>query len=372
MNIINHTMITIKDIINEIEALAPLPLQEGFDNAGVQVGDVRQEASGALLCLDVTEAVVDEAIAKGCNLIISHHPLAFKPFKSLTGHTYIERCLMKACKYDLVVYAAHTNLDNAQGGVNYRLAEMLGLRNVHILSPQKNALLKLVVFVPEAHAGAVRSALFAAGAGHIGNYDACSFNVSGEGTFRAGENCHPFCGEIGNLHHEKELRIETILPAFRKSVVTRALLAAHPYEEPAFDFYPLANTWDTVGSGIVGELPESEEATVFLLGIKELFQAACVKHSALTGRPVRKVAVCGGSGAFLIPEAIAAGADVFITGEARYNDFHDVENKILLAVIGHYETEICTKEIFYTLISKKFPTFALHFSNVNSNPVKYL
>jgi dinuclear metal center YbgI/SA1388 family protein len=362
----------IKDILKEIERLAPLPLQEGFDNAGVQVGDVNQEATGALLCLDVTEAVVDEAMEKGYNLIVSHHPLAFKPFKSLTGHTYIERCLMKACKHDLVIYAAHTNLDNATGGVNFRLAELIGLQQVRILSPQKNVLLKLVVFVPEAYTEAVRNALFEAGAGHTGNYDACSFNLNGEGTFRAGEQCRPFCGETGTLHHEKETRIETILPAFRRSAVTRALLSAHPYEEPAFDFYPLSNTWDASGSGIVGELPESEEMQSFLLRIKERFRVACVKHSAFTGKPVRKVAVCGGSGAFLIPEAIASGADVFITGEARYNDFFDVEKKILLAVIGHYESEICTKDIFFDVISKKFPTFAVQNSITNSNPVKYL
>ena len=362
----------IKDILKELETLAPLPLQESFDNAGVQVGDVEQEAVGALLCLDVTEAVVDEAIEKGCNLIISHHPLAFKPFKSLTGRTYVERCLIKACKYDLVIYAAHTNLDNAFGGVNYRLAEHIGLQRVRTLSPQKNALLKLAVFVPEAHAEVVRNALFDAGAGHIGHYDKCSFNVTGEGTFRAGENTRPFCGETGKLHYEKEVRIETILPAFRKSVVTCALLSAHPYEEPAFDFYPLDNAWNASGSGIIGELPESEKATDFLLRIKNTFRAVCVKHSALTEKPVCKVAVCGGSGAFLIPEAMAAGADVFVTGEAKYNDFLDVENKLLLAVIGHYETEICTKDIFFDFMSKKIPTFAVQISNRSSNPVKYL
>jgi dinuclear metal center YbgI/SA1388 family protein len=363
----------IKEILTEIERLAPLPLQEGFDNAGVQVGDVNREVTGALLCLDVTEKVVHEAVEKGCNLIISHHPLAFKPFKSLTGNTYIERCLIKSCKYDLVIYSAHTNLDNAVGGVNYRLAEIIGLRKVRILSPQKQALLKIVTFVPEAHAETVRNALFEAGAGHTGNYDSCSFNLPGDGTFRAGENCHPYCGEAGKLHHEKEIRIETILPAFRKSNVLRALLSVHPYEEPAFDIYPLENVRHTAGSGIVGELPESEDAHEFLARIKKLFQADCVKHSGgWTGQFVRKIAVCGGSGAFLIPEAMAAGAEVFVTGEAKYNDFYDVENKLLLAVIGHYETEICTKDIFFDVISKKSATFAVHISNTDSNPVKYL
>ena len=365
-------MLKIKDILKEIEQYAPLPLQESFDNAGVQVGDANQYATGALLCLDVTEEVMDEAIEKGCNLVISHHPLAFKSFKSLTGSTYIERCLMKACKYDLVVYAAHTNLDNAVGGVNYRLAELIGLQNVRILSPQKGALLKLVTFVPEAYAELVRTTLFNVGAGCIGSYDSCSYNLHGEGTFRAGEDCHPFCGEVGKLHFENEVRIETVLPVYKKATVTRALLSVHPYEEPVFDFYALDNTWDQAGSGVVGELPESENELAFLQRIKALFSVGCVKHSPFTGKVIREVAICGGSGAFLIKDAINYGADVFITGEAKYNDFYDVEDRILLAVIGHYESEVCTKDIFYNIISKKFPTFAVHFSNVNSNPVKYL
>ena len=250
-------MIKIKEILKEIELFAPLPLQESFDNAGVQVGDVNQFATGALLCLDVTEEVIEEANDRGCNLIISHHPLAFRPFKSLTGRTYVERCLMKACKYDLVIYAAHTNLDNAVGGVNYRLAELLGLQHVRILSPRQDALLKLVTFVPEAQSNTVRHALFNAGAGSVGHYDCCSYNLQGEGTFRAQEGCHPFCGEIGELHTEREVRIETILPAYKQAAVTRALLSAHPYEEPAFDFYPLRNSWSQAGSGVVGELPDA-------------------------------------------------------------------------------------------------------------------
>ncbi|MCD7932576.1 MAG: Nif3-like dinuclear metal center hexameric protein [Tannerellaceae bacterium] len=365
-------MLRIKDILKEIEELAPLPLQEGYDNSGVQVGDVNRPATGALLCLDVTEEVVDEAIDRGCNLIISHHPLAFKPFKSLTGKNYIERSLIKACKHDLVVYSAHTNLDNAFGGVSYKLGEMIGLQNIRTLSPRRDSLLKLVTFVPTEYAEGVRHALFQAGAGGIGKYDSCSYNLKGEGTFRAGVGTHPFVGKEGTLHTEEEIRIETILPVFRKTAVLRALLSAHPYEEPAYDFYSLQNSWDMAGSGVVGELPAAEDELSFLQRIKAVLRVDCLMHSVLTGRPVREVALCGGSGAFLVNEAIAYGADVFITGEARYNDFYDVEDRILLAVIGHYESEVCTKEIFYNIISKKFPTFAVHFSNVNSNPVNYL
>jgi len=362
----------ISQIIEILEDFAPLVLQESFDNSGLQVGDASQKVKGILLCLDVTEEVLDEAMELDCNLIISHHPLLFKPIKRLTGKTYIERCVTKACKNDLVIYAAHTNLDNAFGGVNFYLAEKLGLQNLRTLSPQKDSLLKLVTFVPEAQAETVRNALFGAGAGCIGNYDSCSFNVSGTGTFRAGEQAHPFVGNRNELHTEPEIRIETIIPVHKKSTVLRTLLTVHPYEEPAYDFYPLANEWNRAGSGVIGELPYPVTEDVFLQNLKTILKLQSLKHSPLIGKEICEVALCGGSGAFLIPDAIACGADIFITGEARYNDYYDVENKILLAVVGHYESEIITKELFYDIITKKIINFAVHFSTTNSNPVNYL
>ena len=365
-------MLRIKDIINEIERHAPLSLQEDFDNSGIQIGDINQQATGALLCLDVTEDVVDEAINAGFNLIVSHHPLAFRPFKSLTGKNYVERCMIKACKNDIVIYSAHTNMDNAVGGVNYKLAEMFGLEDVRILSPKKNILTKLVTFVPEDAAETLRKALFKAGAGHIGNYSSCSFNSEGNGTFLASDDCHPYRGEIGHLHTEKEIRIEMVFPSYLKSSIISSLLSAHPYEEPAFDLYNLGNEWNQAGSGIVGNLPEWEDELIFLQRIKDVLNVECLKHSPLTGRKLRTVAISGGSGAFMINDAITTGADIFITGEAKYNYFFDIENKILLAVIGHYESEICTKDLFFHIISKKFPTFAVQNSIVNSNPIKYL
>jgi hypothetical protein len=262
-------------------------------------------------------------------------------------------------------------LDNAVGGVNYQLAELFGLEDVRILSPQKNSLIKLVTYVPEQAAETLRKALFKAGAGHIGNYSSCSFNTEGQGTFLAMDDSHPYCGEIGQLHTEKETRIETVFPAYLQSAVISALLSVHPYEEPVFDLYKLENVWGQAGSGVIGNLPEWEDELIFLQRIKDILHVECLKHSSLTGRKLRTVAICGGRGGFLIPQAIAAGADVFITGEVKYNDFYDVENKILLAVTGHYESEICTKEIFFHLLSKKFPTFAVQNSTVNSNPIKY-
>ena len=362
----------IKEIVSALERFAPLPLQDGFDNAGLQIGLTEAEATGALLCLDVTEPVIDEAIAHGCNLIISHHPLIFKGYKSITGKDYVERCILKAIRNDIVIYSAHTNLDNAAGGVNFKIAEKIGLKNVQILEPKENSLLKLVTFVPSAQADTVRKALFNAGCGTIGNYDSCSYNTKGEGTFRAGEGTNPFCGSIGELHHEEEVRIETIVPAFRKAEAIRALLAAHPYEEPAFDLYPLQNTWAQVGSGVVGELDSCESELEFLKRIKKTFEVGCLKHNKLSGREIKKVALCGGAGSFLLPQAIRSGADVFITGEIKYHDYFGHEEEILMAEIGHYESEQYTKEIFYSIIREVCPNLVLQQSKVNTNPIKYL
>lgn len=362
----------IKEIIQSIEQIAPIPLQEQYDNSGVQVGDVNREATAALLAIDITENVIEEAISLGCNLIITHHPIAFKPFKSLTGRTYVERCIMQAIKNDIVIYAAHTNLDNALGGVNYKLAQMLELENVKILQPKEDALLKFVTTVPEQHAESVRNAIFNAGAGSIGNYDSCSYNLTGEGTFRAGEGANPFVGEKDELHFEREIRIETVIPVMKKEEVLRALLAVHPYEEPVYDLYPITNEWARHGSGVVGVLPEPMPEQEFLYMLKDIFNLPTISHSKMQGKEIRDVAVCGGAGVFLFPKAISYGADALVTGEARYNDFYDVEDKILLAVVGHYESEICTKQIFFEIISEKFPTFALHKSAFDSNPVKYL
>ena len=362
----------IKEIVSALERFAPLPLQDGFDNAGLQIGLTDAEATGALLCLDVTEAVLDEAIVSGCNLVISHHPLIFKGYKSITGKDYVERCILKAIKNDIVIYSAHTNLDNAPGGVNYKIAEKIGLTNLRILDEKANALVKLVTFVPAAQAEIVREALFAAGCGCIGNYDSCSYNLEGEGTFRAKEGSNPFCGTIGELHREGEVRIETILPEYRKAEAVKAVTAAHPYEEPAYDIYPLQNSWAQAGAGVIGELKEPESELEFLKRIKKTFEVGCLKHNKLSGRLIQKVALCGGAGAFLIPQAIRNRADVFITGEIKYHDYFGRDTDILLAEIGHYESEQYTKEIFYSIIRDLFPNFVVQFSKVNTNPIKYL
>lgn len=362
----------IKEIVSALERFAPLPLQDGFDNAGMQIGLTDAEVTGALLCLDVTESVVDEAITLGCNLIISHHPLIFKGYKSITGRDYVERSILKAIKNDVAIYSAHTNIDNSIGGVNYKIAEKIGLKNIRFLSEKENSLLKLVTFIPHSQADALRKVLFKAGCGHIGNYDSCSYNLEGEGTFRALEGSNPFCGNMGELHREGETRIETILPAFKKGQVIRALLNAHPYEEPAFDIYALNNSWKQAGSGIVGELETPETELEFLKRIKKRFEVGCVRHTKLTGRLIQRVALCGGAGAFLLPNAIANEADVFITGEVRYHEYFGHESDLLIAEIGHYESEQYTKEIFYSIIKELDPNFDVYYSKVNTNPIKYL
>lgn len=364
-------LVKIKDIANALEMFAPLPLQDDFDNCGLQIGLTDAEVAGVLLCLDVTEAIVDEAIASGCNLIISHHPIIFKPLKRITGSNYIERLVIKALANGVAIYSAHTNIDNAPKGINYRLAQIMGLLNVRILLPKEESLLKLAVYVPVSHAGNVREALFAAGCGEIGNYSSCSYNVAGYGTFKASEGCNPFCGSVGEFHKEEEVRIETVLPAYLKGRAVSAILKAHPYEEPAFDIYPLKNSWNSVGTGVIGELPEERDAIGFMKEIKEKLGAGSLRYSPLPGKKIRRVALCSGAGGSFATAAMAAGADLYITGEARYHDMFNYPS-MTVAVIGHYESEACVMDIFDELLSGRFPELRIKKTSVNTNPVSYL
>lgn len=364
-------LIRLRDIAGLIESVAPAELQESYDNSGVQLGNPDDQVNGALICIDVTEQVIDEAIELGVNLIISHHPLIFAGIKKIgddaTGHI-----IRKAIKHDIAIYSAHTNIDSITGGVSSRLADKLGLKEQKILQPRKDKLCKLVTFVPHAQAEEVRQALFDAGAGHIGNYDSCSYNITGQGSFRGGDHSKPYVGEKGVLHFEPETRIETIFPNYLEGRVINALLEAHPYEEVAYDIYPLKNSWDRVGFGVVGVLPEAMLTEEFLLYLKEVCKAGVIRHTAITTKEIRKVALCGGSGSFLLKDAIRAGADIFISGDFKYHQFFEAENKIIIADIGHYESEQFTKEVFCEILTKKFHNFALHLSQVNSNPIKYL
>jgi dinuclear metal center YbgI/SA1388 family protein len=336
------------------------------------VGCASTEATGVLITLDITEKVMDEAIELGCNLIVAHHPIMLSGLKKINGRNTTERIVIKAIQHNIAIYASHTNADSVINGVSGRMCQKLGLENCKILAPKKESLLKLVTFVPTAHADKVRKALFTAGAGHIGNYDACSYNLTGEGTFRAGADTNPFIGEKGQIHTETEVRIETVLPMHLKGKVVSALLKAHPYEEVAYDLYPLANEWTSTGIGMVGDLPDELDEATFLNRIKNTFKAKCIRYTNLLKKPVKRVAVCGGSGSFLLGNAIAEQADVFITGDFKYHQFAEAEDRILIADIGHFESEQYTKEVFFELLTKKFSNFAIHLSNVNTNPVNYL
>ncbi len=361
----------VKDISACMEAFAPLAYQESYDNAGLICGSQEAEINSVLLSLDCTEAVVDEAIALGCKLIVSHHPIVFSGMKKITGRTYAERVIIKAIKNDIALYAAHTNLDHVEQGVNGAIAEKLGLKNTRVLAPRSGILRKLVTFCPVDKAAELRQALFAAGAGHIGNYDECSFNQEGFGTFRGNEISKPSVGEKLKTHQEKELKIEVIFSTEREGQILDALKKAHPYEEVAYDLYPLENSHPLVGSGLVGDLPEEAGEAAFLGRLKRVFRASVVRHTAFLGKNVRRVAVCGGSGSFLLGDAIASGAGVFVSADFKYHQFFDADNKIVIADIGHYETEQFTPQIFSDIIRKKFPIFAVHLSKINTNPVTY-
>jgi dinuclear metal center YbgI/SA1388 family protein len=365
------TDMKIRDLIAVLEELAPPVFQESYDNSGVITGDVSLEAGGALLCLDCTEAVVEEAIALGCNLIIAHHPILFGAIKSITPRNYVERTLISAIKNDIVIYACHTNLDHVRQGVNQLICEKLGVKNSRILLPKENLLKKLVTFVPASHHANVLKAVFEAGAGHIGDYDSCSFSQQGEGTFRGAPGTQPFLGKPGELSREPETRVEVVLHRGVQKQVIAALIKAHPYEEVAYDLYSLDNVHPSVGSGMIGDLEKPLKEEDFLNLVKETLRVPVIRHTALRGRSIKRVALCGGSGRFLLKNAINAGADAYVTADFKYHEFFDVEGRLLLADAGHYETEQFTPEIFYRVIRKKFSTFAVHLSKINTNPVHY-
>jgi dinuclear metal center YbgI/SA1388 family protein len=361
----------IKEILKTLEEFAPLQLQESYDNSGLVIGNPETETTGILCTVDITDRVVEEAMRLNANLIISHHPLIFQGLKSITGKTFIEKIIVKAVKNDISIYSAHTNMDNTFNGVNKTICDKIGLTSCKILQPLKNSLLKIVVFVPVNEADKVRDALFEAGAGHIGNYDCCSYNTDGRGSFRGGENTNPFVGEKGKLHFEKEIKIETIVPKTILHHAVAAMLEAHPYEEVAYDIYPLENKYALAGAGMIGKLNKPLSPGMFLDLLKTTFNIPFIRYSGNDKDLIEKVAVCGGSGSFLLEEARKQGAHSFITGDVKYHQFFDAENSLLYCDIGHYESEQFTKEIFYSVLIKKFSTFAVHLSKEVTNPIKY-
>ncbi len=362
----------INDVTSHLEQLAPLAYQESYDNAGLITGQPNWLVTGILVTLDCTEVVVDEAIEKKCNLIVAHHPIVFKGLKKLTGKSYVERTIIKAVKNDIAIYAIHTNLDNVLPGVNRKIAEKIGLENLKILSPQHNRLCKLVTFIPKESVDQVTLAIHEAGGGNIGNYKNCSFRIIGTGTFKPTPEANPHIGKAGKHEQVEEVRVEILFPAHLESEILRALRTTHPYEEVAYYLHPLENKNQDVGAGLIGDLKTPMEPMAFLKHLKTNMNTACVRYTTLPADKIKKIALCGGAGSFLLPAAKAQGADVFISADFKYHEFFDAEGQIIIADIGHYESEQFTKDLLKEVLDEKFANFAVYFSKSVTNPISYL
>jgi dinuclear metal center YbgI/SA1388 family protein len=361
----------ISEVISHLEAWAPPSLQESYDNSGLIVGNPLTEVSGVLVALDCTEAIIDEAVQTGCNLVVAHHPIVFSGLKKLNGKNYVERTVISAIRNNVAIYAIHTNLDNVHNGVNKKISDVLGLQNTSILAQKTGLLKKLVTFSPSDAAEKVREALWAAGAGYIGNYDKTSFNTGGRGTYRGNEDSNPVIGEKGRLMRVEEERIEIIYPVHLEAKMIQALWAAHPYEEIAYDLYPITNAWQLAGSGMVGELAVPLSQGDFLGLVKTMLKAPVIRYTPMPGKQIKKVAVCGGSGSFLLGDAIRAGADAFVTADFKYHQFFDAEGKILIADVGHFETEQFTIDLLSDKLKEFITTFAVRKTEIITNPINY-
>jgi dinuclear metal center YbgI/SA1388 family protein len=362
----------IKDITSFLESIAPLSYQESYDNSGLIVGSKEATVKKVLLTLDCTEAVVDEAIREKCQLIIAHHPIVFSGLKKLNGKTYVERVVMKAIKNDIAIYAIHTNYDNVMNGVNAMICEKLDIVDYRILAPKKDLLKKLYTFTPVADHERVRQALCDAGAGHIGHYSETTFSSAGMATFKGDEHSNPFIGKKGKLEQVDEIKLEVIFPAYLQNQVIKALLQAHPYEEVAYDLVSLDNELNNIGAGMIGKLKKPMDEATFLKKVKKQLKAGVIKHTPLLGKTVETVAVCGGAGRFLLNDAINSKADIYITSDVKYHEFFDADGQIVLADVGHYESEQFTPSLLYRQLSEKFATFAFLLSKVDTNPVNYI
>lgn len=362
----------IKDITNCIESVAPLHFAEDFDNVGLLVGNPETIVSGVLVTLDTLESVVEEAIDNHCNLIISFHPIIFKGLKKLNGKNYVERVVIKAIQNNIAIYSMHTALDNSFNGVNSKILEVLGLTNKKVLIPKSNCLKKLTTYVPHKNLSSVRQALFDAGAGTIGDYDHCSFNTEGYGTYRGNDDANPTIGEKGKINKEDETFLSVLFESHNEKRLITNLLESHPYEEVAFDIVSLDNTHNEIGMGMIGELETTMKPIDFLNFVSKTMNAKGIRHSKLLDKTIKKVAVLGGSGSFAIEAALRNGADIFLTSDLKYHDYFKAENQMILADIGHFESEQFTKNLLVEILTKKFPNFAIILSQKNTNPIYYL
>jgi len=360
----------LSEITKYLEELAPLAYAEDFDNVGLLVGH-SNDITGILVCHDALEEVIDEAIAKKCNMVVCFHPILFSGLKKITGKNYVERAVLKAIKNDIAIYAIHTALDNHQKGVNKIFSDALKLRNTKILIPKQNFIQKLVTYTQPDNAEKLRNALFDAGAGNIGNYEDCSFNSSGIGTYMGNENSNPEYGDRFEFVESQEIKIEVIYEKHLQKNILKALFTNHVYEEVAYEIYNIENAHQNIGLGMIGELDQPMKEHDFLNYVKEKMECGGIRHSAFLNKEIKKVAVLGGSGSFAIKNAISTGADAFLTADLKYHQFYEAENKLLLADIGHFESERYTKNYIVDYLKEKITNFAIILSEVNTNPVKY-
>ena len=355
----------IKEVIQFLEQKFPLHWQEDFDNCGVQCGDKERELTGIVVCFDMSEAVIDEALAQGSNMVISHHPIIYKHgLKKIEPTNRVGKIIYKALENKILLYSMHTNIDSGKAGGNVLFAKKLELQNLSVLVPKENQFCKLVVFVPAENSALLKEAMFKIGCGNIGNYSHCSYSCEGIGSFKPLTGVNPHIGKHNRLERVDEERIEMIFPKNIKRQVIETLYGHHPYEEPAFDIITLENQNREVGLGRIGLLPTSMLAKDFILYIKEKLNLDFVKFSGNRDAEIKKVAVCGGGGASFISEALTAGVNAYITGDLKYHDFFIPENKMLLIDIGHFEGEHFIREIITSLLQENFNTFATHFTEV--------
>jgi len=365
-------MYKINDLIPLLEEMAPLAYAEDFDNVGLLVGNRETVVTGILVCHDALESVIEEAISKNCNLIVCFHPILFTGLKKITGKNYVEKSLIKAIQNNIAIYAVHTALDNHPEGVNKIFGNALGLINTKILIPKENQIRKLITFTVPENVEKVRNALFDAGAGTIGNYENCSFTSKGEGTYKGNKHSNPKIGERFELVKADEIKIEVTFEKQLENKILKALFESHIYEEVAYEITVLQNKHQNIGMGLVGELENPMDETSFMLFVKEKMQCEAIRHSEFIGKPIKIVALLGGAGSFAIQNAILAGADVFLTADLKYHQFYEAEKQIIIADIGHFESERYTKNYIVDYLRKKILNFAIILSEENTNPVKYL
>ena len=366
---------TVQDVATALEAWAPPGSKLSYDNVGLQVGDPNRAVTTVLIALDLTPAVVDEAEAMGADLIVTHHPLLFKPLKRLGPTDFVSGLAYRLAQLGIAYYAIHTNLDAAPDGVSFALAEHLGLESVRFLDGMRDSLAKLVTFVPASHADAVRAALAEAGAGRIGDYTACSFSSSGTGRFRPGAGTDPFSGTPGALESVDEVRLEVEVARWDVARIVRALLQAHPYEEVAYDVYHVEQSATRAGLGAVGTLATPEPLRDFLRRVSDRLDAASLRYVGDDDALIETVAVCGGSGSSLIAQARAAGADAYVTADVTYHTFFEplsLDGTPQLALIdaGHYETEWITERLLTDWLAAQFEGLSVRATAHRTSPMR--